>query len=39
MKQVFYYGGKIALNAIYIPLKLMAIILTSTVDVIDTFRR
>lgn len=39
MKQVFIYGGKIALNAIYIPFKLMAIILTSIVDVIDTFRR
>ena len=39
MKQFFQYGGKVVLNAIYIPFKLMAIILTSIVEVIDTFRR
>lgn len=38
MKQVLFYSGKIALNTIYIPLKLVAILLTSIVDVIDTFR-
>lgn len=39
MKQVFVYCGKMALNTIYIPLKLTAIILTSIVEMIDTFRR
>lgn len=39
MKQVLLYGGKAVLTTVYIPLKLVAILLTSIVDVIDTFRR
>lgn len=39
MKQVLLYGGKAVLTTVYIPLKLVAIILTAIVDLIDMFRR
>ena len=38
MRQVFIYGGKAVLTAVYIPLKLLAIILTAIVEMMDTFR-
>lgn len=32
------YGGKMVLWTVYVPLKLVAIILTSIVEVLDTLR-